>query len=129
MLAEEADALRSGRARSSGRSCMISAGIGICLPGAAVGAKPYLIRAEGHRLAQSKFRVVERDRVGKTTFVFEAPRSRDYFLSVFSHSRHFNRASCFRRALDLNPCGAASPTGLGFRCSAMRPVFLPMKNL
>jgi len=82
-------------------------------------AKPYLIVPEGHRLAQSNS--VSLSEIASEDYIlFDAPRSRDYFLSVFSH-HGINPRIVFRSAsIESVRCSVAN--GLGVSLLAMRPV-------
>lgn len=82
-------------------------------------AKPYLIVAEGHRLARSKS--VSLSEIASEDYIlFDAPRSRDYFLSIFARQR-ISPHIVFRSAsIESVRCSVAN--GLGVSLLAMRPV-------
>ncbi|MGJ8569982.1 MAG: LysR family transcriptional regulator [Hoeflea sp.] len=82
-------------------------------------AKPYLIVAEGHRLAHRQS--VSLSEIAEDDYImFDAPRSREYFLSIFAHHGISPRI-VFRSALiESVRCSVAN--GLGVSLLAMRPV-------
>lgn len=82
-------------------------------------AKPYLIVPEGHRLARST--PVSLSEIAQEDYIlFDAPRSRDYFHSVFAH-HGINPRIAFRSAsIESVRCSVAN--GLGVSLLAMRPV-------
>lgn len=82
-------------------------------------AKPYLIVSEGHRLAQRKS-VSLREIASEDYILFDAPRSRDYFLSVFSQHGIDPRIAFRSASIESVRCSVAN--GLGVSLLAMRPV-------
>ncbi len=82
-------------------------------------AKPYLIVPEGHRLAL-RASVSLSEIAADDYILFDAPRSRDYFQSIFAH-HGINPRIVFRSAsIESVRCSVAN--GLGVSLLAMRPV-------
>ena len=82
-------------------------------------AKPYLIVAEGHRLAHSKS-VPLSEIASEDYILFDAPRSRDYFQSIFAHHGISPRIVFRSASIESVRCSVAN--GLGVSLLAMRPV-------
>ena len=81
--------------------------------------KPYLIVAESHRLAH-RTSVSLSEITADDYILFDAPRSREYFQSIFAHHR-INPRIVFRSAsIESVRCSVAN--GLGVSLLAMRPV-------
>ena len=82
-------------------------------------AEPYLIVPEGHRLARST--PVALSEIAQEDYIlFDAPRSREYFLSVFAHHGINPRIALRSASIESVRCSVAS--GLGVSLLAMRPV-------
>lgn len=82
-------------------------------------AKPYLIVPEGHRLAQRPS--VSLSEIASEDYIlFDAPRSRDYFRSIFAHHGISPRIVFRSASIESVRCSVAN--GLGVSLLAMRPV-------
>ncbi|MDF1607819.1 LysR family transcriptional regulator [Hoeflea sp. YIM 152468] len=82
-------------------------------------AQPYLIVSCDHRLAQRPT-VSLREIASEDYILFDAPRSREYFFSIFSH-HGINPRIAFRSAsIESVRCSVAN--GLGVSLLAMRPL-------
>ena len=82
-------------------------------------AKPYLIVPEGHRLAQSPS--VPLSEIAPEDYIlFDAPRSRDYFLAIFAHHGISPRIVFRSASIESVRCSVAN--GLGVSLLAMRPL-------
>jgi DNA-binding transcriptional LysR family regulator len=81
-------------------------------------AKPYLIVAEGHRLA-GRNPVPLSEIAFEDYILFDAPRSRDYFLSIFAHHGISPRIVFRSASIESVRCSVAN--GLGVSLLAMRP--------
>ncbi|WP_114287496.1 LysR family transcriptional regulator [Candidatus Halocynthiibacter alkanivorans] len=81
-------------------------------------APPYLIVPPGHRLAERQS-VSVRDIATEDYILFDAPRSRDYFFSIFARYGIGPRIAFRSRSIESVRCSVAN--GLGVSILSMRP--------
>ncbi|WP_417423650.1 LysR family transcriptional regulator [Hoeflea sp.] len=82
-------------------------------------ARPYLIVSRDHRLAK-RASISLKDIASEDYILFDAPRSRDYFFSIFSNHDISPRIAFRSASIESVRCSVAN--GLGVSLLAMRPV-------